>query len=129
MLVGVRVPGCREAVDVLTPDGVRSAGLPVTYPRNPNGSWVGHGRCQRIGVQAQTEGHAGVLARSAATVDGAGQELACWGGLDPVERVGRPLPYGRWRRELPPLPTFDGGGLMPGFDLDDMSSVADVLDV
>lgn len=30
--------------------------------------------------------------------------------------------------ELPPLPTFDGGGLMPGIDLDDMSSVYEVLD-
>ena len=30
--------------------------------------------------------------------------------------------------ELPPLPTFSGGGLMPGIDLDDMSSVYDVLD-
>lgn len=97
VLVGVRVPGCREALDVVTAEGVRAAGLPAGYPRNRNGSLVGHGRCQRIAAQARAAGYDGVLARSAATIDGSGQELSCWGGLDSVELVGRPLPYGRWR--------------------------------
>jgi plasmid stability protein len=30
--------------------------------------------------------------------------------------------------ELPPLPTFDSGGVLPGIDLDDMSAVYQVLD-
>ena len=30
--------------------------------------------------------------------------------------------------ELPPLPTLDLGGAMPGIDLDDMSSVIAILD-
>ena len=30
--------------------------------------------------------------------------------------------------DLPPLPTFDGGGVLPGIDLDDMSSVYELLD-
>jgi plasmid stability protein len=30
--------------------------------------------------------------------------------------------------DLPPLPTFDSGGTLPGIDLDDMSSVHEVLD-
>lgn len=30
--------------------------------------------------------------------------------------------------QLPPLPSFDGGGLLPGIDLDDMSSVYEALD-
>ena len=30
--------------------------------------------------------------------------------------------------DLPPLPTFDSGGTLPGIDLDDMSSVYEVLD-
>jgi RES domain-containing protein len=97
VLVALTVPGCRETVDVVSDEGVRAAGLPSGYPRNRNGSVVGHERCQRIGVRARAEGYDGVLARSAATPDGSGQELACWGGLDTVQRVGRPLPYGRWR--------------------------------
>ena len=96
-LVGVRLPAGLVAGDVVSDAGIRAAGLPSTYPLNANGTVVAHARCQRVGAQAHDGGLDGIEARSACTRDGSGRELACWSGLDDVRRVGRRVPYGRWR--------------------------------
>ena len=96
-LVGVLLAETVVVADVMTKEGVRAAGLPSTYPCQPDGEIVSHDQCRPIGVQAREEGLAGVAARSAATPDGSGAELAEWSGLDTMEVVGPRVPFGRWR--------------------------------
>jgi len=75
-LVETDVPEDRF-VDVVTDDGCRAAGLPVTYPRDDDGVLVPHERCHPIGRQAFDQGEAGVACRSAtARPRDEGEELA-----------------------------------------------------
>lgn len=98
-LVGAYLPAGQVAADVVTSGGVAAVGLPPTYPADADGRRVGHEVCQAIGVEAHEAGLDGVHCRSAATLDGAGRELAWW----PRDRRvvpaadGRRLPYSRWR--------------------------------
>lgn len=62
--------------DMHTPEGVRAAGMPTTYPVGSDGVVIGHDPCQLIGKLAKDQGLQGVRARSARSLDGAGRELA-----------------------------------------------------
>lgn len=78
VLVETRVPEDRYA-NAVTEAGLRSLGLPVSYPR-ARGRVVPHSRCQPVGTASWDSGLAGVVARSAAP--GAppdGEELAHFG--------------------------------------------------
>ena len=76
VLVECTLPRGQVVCDMHTPEGVRAAGMPVTYPLDRNGDVVGHERCWPIGERAKDQGLDGVRARSAQSRDGAGRELA-----------------------------------------------------
>jgi hypothetical protein len=66
-----------RAVDVVTDAGCRAAGLPRSYPRDPNGAEVGWDRCRPVGRAAWEQGEPSIACRSAATRAGdRGEELA-----------------------------------------------------
>jgi hypothetical protein len=99
VLVGVRLPPA-DVADIVTAAGVRAAGLPAGYPKDHAGRPVPHEACQSVGSRAYAEGADGVEERSAwGPSAGPGTEVAWWSRDEgTAARVGRPLPYGRWRR-------------------------------
>lgn len=76
VLIAATLPQQQRVIDVHTPDGVASVGLPATYPADAEGGFVGHPACQAIGAEAKTAGHDGIRCRSAQSPDGEGRELA-----------------------------------------------------
>jgi len=96
-LVTLTLPRRQLVADAHTPAGVRSVGLPATYPEDSAGERVSHERCQPIGVEAHERGLRGVRTRSAPSPRGAGRELAWF----PATRRSRAtlverLPFDRW---------------------------------
>lgn len=75
LVVGT-LPRSQNVADGLSDEGLRRLGLPATYPRFANGRPVRHEACQPVGVEIHEAGLRGVHARSAATADGEGRELA-----------------------------------------------------
>lgn len=75
-LVLATLPRSQDVADAVGDDGLRAVDLPVTYPRYRNGQPVRHDVCHTIGEQVHGAGLRGVHARSAATEDGSGRELA-----------------------------------------------------
>lgn len=75
-LVVATLPRSQEVADAVSEEGLESLGLPGTYPRYGNGRPVRHDACQPVGMAVRDAGLRGVHARSAATEDGAGRELA-----------------------------------------------------
>jgi hypothetical protein len=98
-LVGAYLPDAQTAADIVSDGGVAAAGLPPSYPADVDGRGVAHDVCQPIGREAYDEALDGVHYRSAATLDGAGRELAWWPRNRRVIRAagGRRVPYSRWR--------------------------------
>lgn len=97
ILVGATLPRAQDVCDVHTPAGVRSAGLPATYPRDRSGRLVPWSQCQPVGARSKKLGLRGVRARSARSDDGAGRDLAWFPATarsTPVRR--RTLTFGRW---------------------------------
>ena len=75
-LVETDVPEDRF-VDVVTDEGCRAAGLPVTFPWDDDGALVPHQRCRPIGQRAWNGGEPGIACRSAtARPNDTGEELA-----------------------------------------------------
>ncbi len=113
ILVIARLPTRQRAADAVTDAGLRALGLPVTYPVARNGRPVGHRRCREAGARVHDRGLRGVLARSAATPDGTGVELAWFPAPRARARpVGDPVPFLLWWRardeeELLPAPPWD----------------------
>jgi hypothetical protein len=75
-LVVATLPRSQTAADAISDQGLEDLGLPVTYPRYGNGRPVLHDVCQPVGEAVHNAGLRGVYARSAATADGSGRELA-----------------------------------------------------
>ena len=75
VLVTVSLPRSQIVADAVTDEGLGGLGLPSTYPAL-DGSLVSHEECQPIGAAVKLAGLRGVHARSAATPDGSGRELA-----------------------------------------------------
>ncbi|MEJ7876545.1 MAG: RES family NAD+ phosphorylase [Solirubrobacterales bacterium] len=64
-------------LDALSSAGLRSLGLPETYPRHSNGRRVSWSACQPIGLRAWEAGEPGIACRSSALRPPArGEELA-----------------------------------------------------
>lgn len=80
-LVVATLPRSQAVADARTRAGLEEMGLPATYPRHRNGRPVGHEICQPLGQEACDAGLRGVYARSAATGDGTGSELAWFPAL------------------------------------------------
>lgn len=97
MLVGCTLPPRQMVCDVQSRAGLRTAGLPDTYPVDEDGAHVPHARCQPIGVRAKAAGLHGVHARSAQSRDGAGRELAWFpANVGDVARVVAALAFAEW---------------------------------
>jgi hypothetical protein len=75
-LVLATLPRAQVAANATTDEGLAALGLPTTYPRYRTGRPVGHDACRRVGADVHAAGLRGVYARSAATRDGTGRELA-----------------------------------------------------
>lgn len=76
MLIGAILPRNQRVCDAHTPKGIRSLGLPRTYPYDSDGNLIPHDPCQRAGKLIKRQELRGVRARSAQSRDGAGRELA-----------------------------------------------------
>ncbi|MCL1600104.1 MAG: RES family NAD+ phosphorylase [Actinomycetia bacterium] len=98
VLVTATIPSRQEVADGITRVGLGSLGLPNTYPLTSSGHSIPHEVCQPIGSDVMQLGLRGVHARSAATRDGSGRELAWF----PARRssraapVGAPIPFDEW---------------------------------
>lgn len=75
-LVVATLPRSQTAADLSGVDGLLAVGLPATYPRYSNGRPVRYDDCQPVGVEVHALSLRGIYARSAATDDGSGRELA-----------------------------------------------------
>jgi len=75
-LVVATLPRAQKVADLRDDEGLEAVDLPTTYPRYANGRPVQHDACQPVGDEVHALGLRGILARSAATVDGSGRELA-----------------------------------------------------
>lgn len=67
-------------VDAVSAAGLRSLGLPASYPLDGAGREVPHAVCQPIGQAARDEGERGIACRSAAARPSPGEELAYFPG-------------------------------------------------
>lgn len=96
-LVGVEVAE-REWLDCSTDSGLEAVGLPVSYPRHPNGRPVRHETCRPIGQTTYGDGQPGIACRSA--VDGAtpdDEELAVFDrDVNAAVRMTGRQPFGKW---------------------------------
>jgi hypothetical protein len=95
-LVETDVPEDRF-VDVVSDDGCRAAGLPVTYPNEEDGSPIPHERCHPIGAAAWERGEPGIACRSAtARPNDTGEELAWFARGPRGLRTRRRIPFAEW---------------------------------
>lgn len=96
VLVECRLPRRQDVCDVHTPEGLRAAGLPASYPLDGVGEVIGHDRCQVIGKRAKEQGLRGVRARSAQSREGTGRELAWFPAVRSVARRIGTLSFAVW---------------------------------
>ena len=96
-LVAVHLPPGLVAVDAVSNAGLIALGLPSSYPLDESGQTVAMTDCQAIAVKGHLAGMEGVEARSAATANGSGRELAWWPRDRKPTSVGSRIMYGRWR--------------------------------
>jgi RES domain len=91
------LPRRQHVADAHTPEGLRTLGLPATYPSDGDGGTVGHAVCHAAAAAVHDAGLRGVRARSAQTTDGVGREVAWY----PASSASRArlvdlLPYDGW---------------------------------
>jgi len=106
VLVAATLPSAQRVADAVTYDGVEALGLPAGYPLGGDGDSIPRSACQPIGAEVEASGLRGVHARSAATPDGSGRELA-WFPARMSSRarpVGAPVPFSRWWRRDAAVP-------------------------
>jgi hypothetical protein len=98
VLVTATLPSRQVVADAVTDVGLEAVGLPSTYPLDADRSVIPRTSCQPIGVEVKDQNLRGVHARSAATPDGTGRELAWF----PARRsskatpIGDPVPFSTW---------------------------------
>jgi RES domain len=100
VLVAATLPRSQTCADAVSRDGLKSLGLPETYPLDAGGDVVERDVCRPIGSEVHEAGLRGVWCISAASPVHAGRELAWFPATTrsrahPVWKVGRPL--GQWR--------------------------------
>jgi len=98
-LAVARLPRSQVVADACSPAGLRSLGLPVSYPLDASGVPVPRERCQPLGAELRAGGLRGVHCRSARVPDGSGRELA-WFPASPRSRAEllRLMPFATWYR-------------------------------
>ena len=102
VLVRAKLPARQRVADASSDTGLRSLGLPASYPRRPNKDKVTWRECRRAARTVRAAGLRGVLARSAVAEVTEGRELAWF----PAARaravsVGESLPFASWRSSTP----------------------------
>lgn len=98
VLVTATLPARQRAADATSDTGLAALGLARSYPRRPRGGEVPWSACRRAAREVRAAGLRGVLARSAATPDGSGRELAWFPARGAVATaVGNPQPFSAWR--------------------------------
>jgi len=99
VLVTVALPRNQTVADAVTDEGLERLGLPTTYPIDAAGSEVPHRACRPIGAAVKLSGLRGAHARSAATADGSGRELAWFPARrsSRARRVAPDRPFDDWR--------------------------------
>jgi hypothetical protein len=98
LLIAATLPLRQGVADGATDVGLRSLGLPETYPLDSARHVIPHVVCQPIGAAVEELGFRGVRSRSAATPGGTGRELA-WFPARASSRatpVGDPIPFREW---------------------------------
>jgi hypothetical protein len=100
--VPVRLPARQRVADAVTDLGLVALGLPRSYPSRPRGGQVGWTTCRRVARAVRAARLRGVLARSAATPDGSGRELAWFPGRGMrAQPAGEARPFADWRHAEP----------------------------
>jgi hypothetical protein len=98
VMVRATLPARQRVADATTDTGLVALGLPRSYPRRARGGLVPWATCRRAARVVRAEGLRGVLARSAATRDDVGRELAWFPARGArASAVGEPVPFARWR--------------------------------
>jgi RES domain-containing protein len=98
-LVHTEVPA-QSYIDASTDRGLRSLGLPSTYPLDKRGTEVPHSTCQSIGQEVWDEGEPGIACRSAASPLSQAEELAYFIRGDRL-RVKRREKFSTWFSRRP----------------------------
>lgn len=75
LLIEVELPS-EPYVDAHHHQGLKSLGLPASYPADDRGQLIPHATCQTIGQQLWDGGELGIVCPSAAPRAGGGRELA-----------------------------------------------------
>ena len=97
MLITVALPRSQTVADAVSDEGLERLGLPTTYPMAKT-AVLPHSVCQPVGAAVRLAGLRGVHARSAATADGSGSELA-WFPARPSSKARRVVddrPFTDW---------------------------------
>jgi hypothetical protein len=98
VLVPVALPARQRVADATTDTGLVALGLPRSYPRGTRGGEVPWSACRRAAHDVRAAGLRGVSARSAATPDGSGRELAWFPASGARARASGPaLDFVEWR--------------------------------
>jgi hypothetical protein len=101
VLVSATLPPRQRVADATSDTGLTALGLPRTYPQRPRGGEVPWSACRKAAREIRAAGLRGVLARSAATPEGTGRELAWFPARGAsATAVGTPQPYATWRHPL-----------------------------
>jgi len=99
VLVPVGLPARQKVADATTDTGLVALGLPRTYPLTSRG---------HAAHAARDAGLRGILARSAATADGHGRELAWFPARGATARLdGDVVPFAEWRHAAPERSSVD----------------------
>jgi hypothetical protein len=103
VVVPVTLPSRQRVADATSDTGLVALGLPRTYPSRPRGGEVPWSACRRAARDVRAARLRGVSARSAATPDGFGRELAWFPASGARARAaGGPLEFAEWRHEAAP---------------------------
>ena len=98
VLVPVGLPSRQRVADATSDTGLTALGLPRTYPRRPRGGEVPWSACRAAARVVRAAGLRGIHARSAATPDGVGRELAWFPARAAHPHLaGEVLPFAQWR--------------------------------
>ncbi len=93
------LPRTQVCADAVSGAGLKSLGLPESYPLDATGSEVPTAGCQPIGAAVRERRLRGIWCRSACTGDGRGRELAWFPATSrSVATAAQPaIPLGGWR--------------------------------
>lgn len=83
-------------VDIVTDDGCRSAGLPVTYPFESQSKVVPHAVCWPIGERAWLQGEPGIACRSATKGAATSDEELAWFQRGSQLALSNLQPFSEW---------------------------------